>query len=434
MPTEKLQILKMLENGQITADEASRLLQAVDGGGAPTPSPVPAPPTPVAPLPPSGIGTGASIDSAYSAPGNNGPAPRGGAHTSGSTGPGVMEDLGRKFESFARDMAPKMQKFAESAVGAIAGATDKISDVLTAPPAPRSPGPGPGSAPMPSATTQSYRPPAPRPVAAATGGATVVNIEQYVEAGGYNELSIAGLNGEVRIKGYNGDKITATLTYRAKRPGTPIELTKLGAKYFLNYEADDFSQVSIDAYVPERAFGILKVSGINCALDCSSLGTTDMHVINANGTLSLSGISATTLFAENGNGRFVISNIAAENATLENMNGSIECSEIDIANLKLTNYNSPVSIIMSGFNRHRDYLWSVETGNAKLSMNLPTIPTLGYHIKAHAAMGEIRLGLTGMQFLINEPSLVEARSVSFDHTEKKLKLAAETSNAPLTIS
>jgi len=422
MQNEKLMILKMLENGQITADEASRLLQAADSGGGtpPTPPPSQSAPPPVPPPPPAPAG-GTRYDSA--APGNNGRPPTSGA------APSTMEDLGRKFESFARDMAPKVQKFAESAVGAIVGVTDKVSDAFS------SPGSGTGAGhPAPTHGSQMHRPSSPSPVATAAGGVTVVNIEKLVEAGTHNELSISGLNGEVRIKGYNGDKITARLSYKAKRAGAHIELVKLGGKYFLNYESDEFSQVSIDAYVPERAFGVIKVDSINCVVDCSSLAANDMRIVNANGNVNLSGLSAATLTAENGNGRLAVSNIAADTAAIENINGQLECTELDIANLKLTNYNSPISIIMSGFNRHTDYLWNVETGNAKLSMNMPTMPNLGYHIKAHAAMGEIRLGLTGLQFLINEPSLVEARSVSFDHASKKLKLAAETSNAPLTIS
>ena len=416
---EKLKILKMLENGQISADEAARLLQSVDSSGARPASPVPPPVAPVPPPPPP-----PPKYEGYAS--NNGRPGSSHAHA----GPSTIEDLGRKFESFARDMAPKVQKFAESAVGAIVGVTDRVSDAFTTGGAPHG---GAHGGPAPSHGQHGRPAPSPSP-AATTAGMAVINIEKLVEAGTHNELSLSGLNGEVRIKGYNGDKITASLTYKAKRPGAPIELVKLGGKYYLNYEPDDFHQVSIDAYVPERAFGVVKVDGINCRVDCSSLAAGDMRISNENGTLNIANLSANNITAENGNGRFSVSNIAATTASLENLNGPMEATEVDVANLKLTNYNSPVSIIMSGFNRHSDYLWNVETGNAKLSMNMPSLPNLGYHIKAHAAMSEIRLGLTGLQFLLNEPSLVEARSISYDHATKRLKLAAETSNAPLTIS
>jgi len=386
MNNEKLKILKMLEEGKITATEAANLLNSVD---APTPTPSPTP------------------------HGNNGQQHRP-AESSG------IDDLSRKFESFARDMAPKVQKFTETVADKIMGAADKMSGAFAEP----------GAAPTPQ------RPAAPRPAAPASNasGMTEKNIELLVEAGSFSELSISGLNGEVRVKGYNGDKITARLTYRAKSARASIEMMKLGNKYFLKYEPDDVQAVSIDAYVPERAFGVIKIDGINCMVDCSSLTAGEMRIINANGNTRLAALTAINLTAEGSNGSFIVSNVIADTAAIENLNGSVETHELDIANLKLTNYNGPLSIIMSGFNRQSDYIWNVETGNAKLSMNLPTMPNLGYHIKAHATMSDIKLGLTGLQYLINEPSLVEARSVNFDAAAKRVKLAVETSNAPLVIN
>jgi len=414
MDNEKLQILKMLENGQITAEEAARRLQGASS--APPPHHTP-PPTSHTPPPPR-----------YEGVGNNGRP-----HSASSTP--TMDELGRKFETFARDMSPKVQKFAESAASAIAGVADKVSDVFSGHGHGHGHG-GASSSPSPThshGTSQHARPAAaPKPVT--SGGVTVINIEQLVDGGTHSELSLSGLNGDVRIKGYNGDKITARISYKAKRPGAPIELVKLGSKYYLSYEPDDFAQVSIDAYVPERAFNVIKVDGINGTMDCSSLTANDMRLINTNGLLAVSALDANTLTLENANNKLSATRVSATNATVENINGIIDCNEPDIANLKITNFNNPVSVIMSNFARHKDYLWNIETGNAKLSMNLPTMPNLGYHIKAHAAMGEIRLGLTGMQFLISEPSLVEAKSTSFDSVEKRVKIAAETSNAPLVIN
>jgi len=413
MDNEKLQILKMLENGQITAEEAARRLQ---GATPTTPPPTHHTPPPASHTPPP----------RYEGVGNNG------RPHSGSSTP-TMDELGRKFETFARDMSPKVQKFAESAASAIAGVADKVSDAFS----------GHGHGGSSSAPTHShgaghghgqYVRPAATPKPVTSGGVTVINIEQLVDVGTHNELSLSGLNGDVRIKGYNGDKITARISYKAKRHGAPIELVKLGGKYYLGYEPDDFAQVSIDAYVPERAFSVIKVDGINGTMDCSSLTASDMRLVNTNGLLSASALDANTLTLENANNKLSATRISAANATVENINGIIDCTEPDIANLKITNFNNPVNVVISNFARHKDYLWSVETGNAKLSMNLPTMPNLGYHIKAHAAMGEIRLGLTGMQFLISEPSLVEAKSTSFDSVEKRVKIAAETSNAPLVIN
>jgi len=416
---EKLRILKMIENGQITATEAAQLLGAIgdggSGGGHSAPPPPPAPSHHAPPPPP----PSRAADTRYSGYNTN----EGGTASGGSTS---FEDLGRKFESFAREAAPKVEKFAESLASTIAGAADRFSEAFVQH--------ADAAESAPGSHGQSHRPAEKRPSGGGGGSTIEKQVEVAVETGGYNELSLSGLGGEVRVKGYNGDKITARITYRAKRANAPIELVKLGGKYFLKYEPDDFNMVAIDAYVPERAFSVIKLDGINGALDVSSLSASEMRFSNSNGSTSLANLSANNLTAESGNGRFFISKIIAESASFENLNGPMETDELDVSKLKLHNYNSPLSIIMSKFDRYSEYIWSVETGNAKLSINLPSAPGLGYHIKAHAAMGEIRLGLTGMQHLINEPSLVEARSVSFDSSAKKIKMAVETSNAPLLIN
>jgi DUF4097 and DUF4098 domain-containing protein YvlB len=211
-------------------------------------------------------------------------------------------------------------------------------------------------------------------------------------------------------------------------------MVKLGGRYFLKYEPEEFEVVSLDAYVPERAFGVIKVEGMNGVLDIASLSASEMRISNANGDASLTGLAATCITAETSNGRFSVSKIMADNASFENLNGTMDTDELDVSKLRLSNYNGAVSIIVSKFAGYPEYIWNVETGNAKLSINLPTTPELGYHIKAHAAMSEMRIGLTGLQYLINEPSLVEARSTSFDSAAKKIKLMVETSNAPLVIN
>ena len=396
---EKMKILKMLEDGQITAAEATQLLAALDGKPAPVSSPPPVPQHSVPTPPP--------VPRSYTEhPGSNNGHSR------------VATDFSKKFDGFTRDIGPTMHRVIEAVAGRIDDAASRVASAFAT---------DDYHHPTPQTST-------PRPKHTPVGAVTTQNIEMLVEVGGYNELSLSGINGEIRIKGYNGDKITAKLSYRTKKPSAKIELVKLGGKYFLKYESDEFHSVGIDAYVPERAFGIIKIDGINTFVDCSSLAATEIHISNSNGILRLDHLRADNVVADSTNGTFTVSNIVAKTATFENINGIMDISEVDVAKLKVANHNFPLAVIMSKFECHMEYEWSVETANGKLNMNLPTLPTLGYHIKAHAAMGEIRLGLTGLQFLINEPSLVEARSVSFDTARHKVKMMAETSNASLNIN
>lgn len=402
MQNEKLKILKMLENGQISADEAARLLQSLDGAITPPTPPHTPPPRP------------------HTGHGNNGRPPTDGASSSHS-----FDDFGRKIEDFARDMAPKVKKFAEVAVGAIAGVTEKVSDSLSG-----SHSPTPPHRPSSGGQHHAPSPSSPRP----PKGKTIINVEELVEAGSHNELNLSVLNGPISIKGYNGDKITACISYEAKHPGASVKLEKLGGKYFLNYDSNDFNSVSIDAYVPDSAFNVVKLDSVNGSINCSSITANDIHIDSVNGAVSLTRLSAKNITSDTSNGALILSNIVAEYSKIEHINGATDIVEPDIANFKVSNCNGSTSVVMSDFKQYSDYNWDVETSNSKLTMYMPTMPNLGYHVKAHTSMSEIRLGLTGLQFLINEPNFVEAKSISFDTAAKRVKLAAETSNAPLHIS
>jgi len=416
MASEKMIILNMLQEGKITADEAARLLSSVEtpdnqsppptaGTVPPKPAAAPrsaAPPSPRAEAPRSPATDGPiSNDSSRPAA----PRPAGGVD---------FDEIGRKFAAFAKDLEPKIQKATEIVAEKTVTLADKLSKSFDSPTPPR--------------TSE----PAARPTAT-PGGGTERHIELVI-ADGYNELNLSGLNGNINIKGYNGDKISATIRYKANRSSAAIDLMKLGGKYYLNYEEDEFQFVAIDAYVPAHKFKVINISGINGNMDLSGLSCDHLQISNSNGQTVLLDLAADSLKSESGNGRLTIGNITASTAIIEHFNGAVEAGEIEAEKLSLTNFNGSLSMSASAFERFDEYLWNVETSNAKLTFNVPTLPDLGYHIKAHAALGNIRVGLTGLEFLINEPGLIEARTASYDSCRKKVRLALETSNAPLTVN
>ena len=404
--SEKMMILNMLQEGKITAEEASQLLSTVDKAPA-TSAPG---------------GTAGSGDASVPLP-NNGathatPTPRSTAH-------GIdFDDLGRKFAAFAKEMEPKVQKAAEIVAEKTVMVADKISKSI-----------GEVSMPRAPVSHSSYASPSSPASTGASGvaGGMEQNIELVV-ADGYNELSLSGLNGMVSVKGYNGDKITATIRYKPNRHGANIELMKLGGKYYLNYEEDDFEFVSFHAYVPSHKFNVVNINGINGNMEVSGISCENLQISNSNGQTVLLDLVANSIKSESGNGKLTVSNLAAATAVIEHFNGVVESGDLDVEKLGLTNFNGAVSVNMSAFARYKEYLWSVETSNAKLTMNVPTLPTLGYHIRSHVTLGNIRVGLTGLEFMVNDPTAVEARTASFDSCDKKVRLSLETSNAPLTVN
>ena len=438
MANEKMMILKMLEEGKITATEAARLMEASGGkkasskpldfekthtqdsytsrgdstyGSAPTPNNRP------------NYNTGyAHNGQAYSSQGQSGPR-------QSHQGPGfdnLVNDLGRKFDTFAKDMEPKLQKFSEVVVEKTSSVADSISRSISQSTVPSRGGDYHSTG---QAGPSKYR----MPASGYSNNSMEKNFEILVQPG-YCELNLTGLNGDVLVNGYNGDKITAKINYRPKRNAAAIDLMKLGDKYYLNYDEDDFEFVTIDAYVPEKMFKNIRVETINAKIILSTIITESLTINGINAKGDIKNVSAENLFIDTSNGELALFGINGKYGKIDTFNASVNATGIDIENMSLTSNNAPVTLNIDYFARYTDYTWAVEAANGKLIMNIPSAPDLGYYVKAKTSLNNVKLGLTGMEYIVNNNNFVEAKSYSFDAAPKKVRLSAETSNAPLSIN
>lgn len=414
MDNEKMKILKMLEDGKISAADAARLLES-SGGSSAAPS-----------------------DSRYNSAPSAGPDMnqryyqnqnhyqnqnqndyRNQSYQNANQGPkqsatfeSFADDLGRKFETFVRDMEPRIQKFSNVVAEKTAVAADKISKSMTSPPSPRRSEPY-ATAPM--------------------GNRQERNFEIKVSEG-FNELNIRGFNGQVLLRGYNGDKISAKILFTPRRGGFAPELMSLGNKYFLNYEDDDFEMVAIDAFIPEFMFNNIAISVFRGSLTVSNLSADFVQLDSTDGNVDVSGIRAKNFKLDSNNGSVRLASIISEKSMVEVFNGNLETFDTDMAQLKLNAYNGSVVMNIREFKNYSDYIWSVESSNGKMTLNLPSSYSLGYHIKAYASLGQLRVGLIGLSYMQNDRSAIEAKSIDYDRAETKVKLSLETSNASLTVN
>jgi len=428
MQNEKMSILKMLEDGKITAGEAARLLEAAT---PPTGRPAKAgegrPDRPQRDREPRHQGGGEAHhpgdgkahhrgDGESRHPGNESRRPRPSPGGGERSFDGFADDLGKKFEGLAREWEPKLQRFAEAVVEKTADAADKLSRTISPP------------------ATEEQRRTGPKPSSPGPASAgTLTTFEKTVKPG-HNELALKGKNANVRVKGYNGDKITLKVITKAKTSHPELDFMQLGERYVLHYSESDFEKVEVDALIPEALFDVVKISGNNGALDISSIQTGHLFVEFANGKAECRGISGDNLEIAHVNGPLVLLDISGQNGKMETTNGPVKASGMDIENLRLETTNSPMEILISGFKRHRSYTWMLETSNADMALNLPTGPDLGYYVKCHTSLGRIKNGLVNMDYSVNDNAHMEARSFRYDESPKQIKLSLETSNASISIN
>ncbi len=382
MNEERLMILKMLEQGKISSEEATKLLDSLK-----------------------------NKESSYSRFSNNNES----QSAEKTNFEALAKDVGKKLDIFARDFEPKFQKFTQSFAEKTVEVAERISKNIS-------------SSDMfnKSETTTA----ASTPTTLKDEG----KFEVRVNESEVNELSLSSLNGDLLIKGYNGDKITLKVFYKAKNPTIEMDLLKLGNKFYLNYDEANFTNVSIDAVVPSSLFSSIQFNAINGKLSADNLKGTNISLFATNSEVTAKDIQSEKLRIESSSGKINLNNIISSDCEIEVYSGSIDAFNIDAKNMKLGALNGSINIITSDFKKFNEYLWSAEASNGTLKISLPSISKLGYYIKAHTSLSDISIGLTRLNYLCNEKTFVEAKSFDYDSLEKKVKLNLEASNAPLIIN
>ena len=407
---EKMAILKMLEEGKISPEQAAELIKAV-GASADAAGPTPGPDpransrrtahTP----PPSHGGSGHTHRTPDDSPRQN---------YSGGRPPGEHKGLGLdefamemrdRFGELAKEWEPKLKSFAGQVAEKTADLAERVAKATETKPSSHSSGGGFSSEPRSSVSHG----------ASGAFGATVERTFELGVGGVSNELVLAGQNAPVTIKGYNGDKISAKISYRPRRPDADVSLVSHGNKYILNYDDTAIHALAIDAYVPEGLFRTVRVSTNNAPL----------HVSN---------IRANSFTASSTDNKIDLQNIVSDMGVIDATNGIISASDLDIENMKLETSNAPINLNMSNYAKFSEYTWQVETSNGRIFANVPSTPDLGYHIKAASALGSVKLGLTGLSYIQNLGANIEARSVNYDACAKRVRISFESSNAEIIVN
>ena len=435
MSSEKMHILKMLEEGKINSDEAARLLQSVGTGRSTEPQQTQSynagHTTNSSHMPNQNSGSygrqsgGYAQSDSYTQSGNSqyGNGRSSGAGT--STGfDDFATDLRRKFEVLAKDMEPKIQRFVGTVAEKTADVADRISKNINEPEPYRSTPRTSGAQPQPSR---------PAPAATHTSGISPRSFELRVEPG-YNELNLKAHNGDISITGYNGDKITVNIYAKEACAGARLELMRLGSRYCLNYNESDFKTVSVEALVPDKLFSTIVVGTSNGLTNVSNITTEYFTAQSNNGGAAFRNIHAENIRIETSNGRLGLDDISAKNAHIEGSSGAVDANYLDAANLRLLSSNAGITLNAGDFRQGTDYTWIIESSNGRVALNVPSSPRNGYHIKAATSLGNVRFGLPALNYLSNTPNSAEAVSAGYDSTAVRVKISAETSNGELSIN
>jgi len=411
---EKMLILKMLQEGKITTDEAVKLLEALEKGGSGTPS--------------SGSKINElkdelaaklneiKIDEKLNKFGEKASKL---ASTFGEKAGKLVEQLGENIntdkagnnaEKFAEEFTKRMEILGQD----IAESAAKFADVFA------------------SQIDNLFD--------------TVYEKYKYNSSYTYpveDALSIYLETSNFSVKAYPGDtkEIKINLYVNSNVPQLAIDeyfkVIKDTEGYRLSTEFPGRTCGRIEILLP-KGMDVLSFSTNNAKCEISDMDVNHISCTTANGRVILTKCSADEMEVFTDNERIIFNEVSARTANIRTSNSkiAIEGSLLDNIDAKTSNAAIVVSASRKGDSLNPCY--TLSTSNGKIDFSLTGEEGFEYMVDARTTMSSIDVKLANLTYETEKKNIgmqgsVQLKSENFDTASNKVSITANTSNAPINI-
>lgn len=160
----------------------------------------------------------------------------------------------------------------------------------------------------------------------------------------------------------------------------------------------------------------------------------DLKLETSNGKVEVGALECGTIDVETSNGRIDLGGASAAIAELETSNGRIQCRG---AAKKLVAETSNGSIFVAPARPVGDAVYELETSNGSIEVQLAASGDVGYSIEAETSHGGIHVDLPNLVYQVNTRSMghkeIVASTAGYEAKANKLRIKAETSNGSISV-
>lgn len=187
-----------------------------------------------------------------------------------------------------------------------------------------------------------------------------------------------------------------------------------------------------------KGLDTLSISTENAKCEISDMELRLLNCNTTNGRVSVSGCSAEEIEILTDNEKVIMNNVSARSANIRTSNSRIvvENSRLDNMDAKTSNEAIIVSTARKGDSLTSNYTFN--TTNGKIIVGLKAEENFEHMVDAHTTMGNIEVKLSNLTFSTDKKSIemqstAQIKSENFDTASGRITIKANTSNAPISI-
>lgn len=262
-------------------------------------------------------------------------------------------------------------------------------------------------------------------------------------------FSIEGINGQIILRKHLSDKIIVNTKIRCPESRDDLVFCNCeGSNVSINVNKD-LSNLSVqhEVFIPSSLFESIHIHTTNSGISVQDVSAKEFTACTKNAHIDLLGLNAESAKITTTNGRIFINYVVADKITINTTNSVIDIKNIKTSDIQAFSTNGIVraeNILNRDEMNKVDVLFKTSNGRIKIDMN--DMSDKGYKIKAKTSNASINLLVPRLTYhtgssthgsaaskSFGTTNVVEAESLNYENSAVKVNIIAETSNADIEI-
>jgi len=270
---------------------------------------------------------------------------------------------------------------------------------------------------------------------------------------GISGLTLVGKNARVNVRGYDGDVIRVECNYDSRRPDAEVYFHEENGVFQLVYDEKMMRSMSINCEVPRVMIsevlvasknakvlvegltaGRVRIASKNDGIKAESISCTDLIIQNRNDAIRALGIGAENIHLETTNTKIVVESIRANIAELKTTNARIQTENVDVINMHLQTTNSGLKLskMFHGIdNWDGERVLEAHTTNGGIAFVAPS--DMALKIQAYTTHGKIACGREDLAYSDFSKGYINGESFDYEHRGNKMAVKLSTTNSSIKV-
>jgi DUF4097 and DUF4098 domain-containing protein YvlB len=256
-------------------------------------------------------------------------------------------------------------------------------------------------------------------------------------------LDITGINGGIFVKTHNEESIKIESKTRAAGNYTEsfIELEEIDnvKKIKFNNKNNIPLSVSYEVFVPQKKIDSLNIKTLNGKIYLEDVISDTIDCTTKNNPIEIMGIKTKNLYSSTKNSKINISYVMGEKINIDANNAVIEIKHLKTDTLTAMTANGKINIEnVQNYQDIKDLNMNLKTKNANIKINMNDVNEKGYKIKALTTLNGINLLIPKLKYKtlnkeVNDGNLVEAETENYTLSKERVNINTENKNGYIEI-